>query len=829
MGLKTKMTAFALTACMVLTVLPSAASAEAAAAGKVTRINVQGERSAAYLVIRQEFAAKNQEVKLVYNAEEQTGDLLVDTQGSGYETTYGTEGYGISSDDGVITIKAAGTAGASYGLRDVLKQLESGGQIAEKEISKPFQDVRALFVDCARKYFDVAWFESIIREMAWNGMNTLYLSFSNDEGFRFLLDDMSVSFEDENGETKTYDHEFMKHLGDNPHTIEDSVFLAERNEGASDVAQSVLSYDSNQYLTQSDMVKILSYANAYGVKIIPEFNSPGHTGQLLWYFPEYRNVGKWGIATNPCYGLNLENQEAKNFASALIKKYIDFFYENGCTGFCVGGDEFEKGDSTNETIAAYVNGLAEYVESKGMTAYAWVDGQSVTSGLLKKSVVVNDWDSNGSAASDYQVVNFNSDYMYYVLKASGDWWLVNPKQVFETWNPLIFHGNSELEPGSKAAENVRGACMAIWCDDAAAKTTDTILTDMMTDIKAFGYRVWNYDPDAENTVTYEDFIAKATSAAAVDEADVLGVYDALKEISSLEKQLKEADKKVFDAQTAVTNAQGKLAEAEGRVTAAEQKVAVAVDAKGKLMAEAELCTAYAEANKLAAETALKKAEAAKKKAEAVAIEAKMIALDGNAQDAAAKRAESENLEKEAVREESTAQAKQSAQAELDKAVEAKKTELLNYKEPPKTETPAPVTTATVKKVNYKILDAGKKTAAVTGAANKKLKDAVISDTVRIDGVVYKVTQINSKAFKGLKDLKSVVIGKNVKKINKEAFAGCSKLSKINMKKAKGISTIGKKAFSKINSKAKVTVPAKKKAKYKNMLKEAGLPKKAGVK
>ena len=104
MGLKTKMTAFALTACMVLTVLPSAASAEAAAAGKVTRINVQGERSAAYLVIRQEFAAKNQEVKLVYNAEEQTGDLLVDTQGSGYETTYGTEGYGISSDDGVITI-----------------------------------------------------------------------------------------------------------------------------------------------------------------------------------------------------------------------------------------------------------------------------------------------------------------------------------------------------------------------------------------------------------------------------------------------------------------------------------------------------------------------------------------------------------------------------------------------------------------------------------------------------------------------------------------------------------------------------------------------------
>lgn len=824
MGLKTKMTAFALTACMVLTVLPSAASAEAAAAGKVTRINVQGERSAAYLVIRQEFAAKNQEVKLVYNAEEQTGDLLVDTQGSGYETTYGTEGYGISSDDGVITIKAAGTAGASYGLRDVLKQLESGGQIAEKEISKPFQDVRALFVDCARKYFDVAWFESIIREMAWNGMNTLYLSFSNDEGFRFLLDDMSVSFEDENGETKTYDHEFMKHLGDNPHTIEDSVFLAERNEGASDVAQSVLSYDSNQYLTQSDMVKILSYANAYGVKIIPEFNSPGHTGQLLWYFPEYRNVGKWGIATNPCYGLNLENQEAKNFASALIKKYIDFFYENGCTGFCVGGDEFEKGDSTNETIAAYVNGLAEYVESKGMTAYAWVDGQSVTSGLLKKSVVVNDWDSNGSAASDYQVVNFNSDYMYYVLKASGDWWLVNPKQVFETWNPLIFHGNSELEPGSKAAENVRGACMAVWCDDANAKEADVILRDMMTDLKAFGYRVWNYDPSAEQTVSYEDFIANAASAAALEESDVLGAVNAMKEILQLQEQLQEASRKASDAQTDAGQAQTKLTDAERRVTEAEQKTAAAKNPKEKLEAEAGLYTARAEANKLAAEAAKQNALAARLKAAALTIEARILTLDGNTQDAAAKNTEITSLETTASQEESAAREKQNAQAGLDQSAQAKRKELAAYKDPSQS-----ASTTTVKQIEYRILDANKKTAVVTGAANKNLKTATIRPAVSIGGVTYKVVRIQAKAFKGFKNLRKVTFGKNIKNIDREAFAECSKLSNINMKKAKGITSIGKKAFRKINAKAKVTVPAAKKAKYKNLLKKAGLPKKATVK
>ncbi len=712
MGLKTRISAAALSVCMVMTALPVVASAEEAAKG-TARINVQGERAAVYTVISREFAAKNQDVKLVYNADRQSGDILVDTQGNGYEAVYGAEGYGIAADNGTITVKAAGTAGAAYGLRDILKQFERGDEITEKEISVPAEEMRALFVDCARKYFSVEWFETIIREMAWNGMNTLYMSFSNDEGFRFLLDDMSVSFDDGSGNTVAYDQEFMNHLGDNPHTIQDSAFLAERNEGASNVAQGVKSYESSEYLTEEDMIKILSYAKAYGVNVIPEFNSPGHTGQILWYFPEYRNVGIWGINDNPCYALNLENPEAKNFTAALIKKYVDFFHENGCTDFCVGGDEFKANGSTNETIAEYVNGLVDYVESKGMTAYAWADGQSASSGLLKKSAVVNDWNSDGSAASNYQVVNFNSDYMYYVLKASGDWWLVKPKDVFEVWNPLLFHGNSALDPNSQAAANVRGACMAVWCDDANAKEADVILEDMMTDIKAFGYRVWNYDPAAEQTVSYEEFIENATSAAALKESDVLGTFDALKEIALLEVKLKDAAKSAAAAETDAAAAKARLTEAQGRVTAAEQKVSAAKDPKEKLTAEAELYTARAEENKAAAEAALKNAQAARLNAAAAAIESQMIGLDGNKQDADAKKAESESLEKEAKGQEGIAQTRQNAQAELDRAAEAKKAELANYT-PPALETPAPVTTATVKKVNYKILNAGKKTAAVTG-------------------------------------------------------------------------------------------------------------------
>lgn len=150
--------------------------------------------------------------------------------------------------------------------------------------------------------------------------------------------------------------------------------------------------------------------------------------------------------------------------------------------------------------------------------------------------------------------------------------------------------------------------------------------------------------------------------------------------------------------------------------------------------------------------------------------------------------------------------------------------------------PAPEVTKTDQTVRgnviYRILDEKKKTAAVIGAGGNKGKNVTsvtIAKTVNINGVTYKVVQIGKNAFKGCKKLKKVTIGSNIKKIGGSAFVNCGKLKTINMKKANGITSIGSKAFRKINANAKVTVPAKKFKKYSKMLKRAGLPKKAGIK
>ena len=83
------------------------------------------------------------------------------------------------------------------------------------------------------------------------------------------------------------------------------------------------------------------------------------------------------------------------------------------------------------------------------------------------------------------------------------------------------------------------------------------------------------------------------------------------------------------------------------------------------------------------------------------------------------------------------------------------------------------------KANYTIT--GKKTVRYEEAAlGHKKKSAKVPDTVTIDKKTYKVTSISSYAFVGYDKLTSVVIGKNVKMIGKQAFDGCSSLKTLTV-------------------------------------------------
>ena len=95
------------------------------------------------------------------------------------------------------------------------------------------------------------------------------------------------------------------------------------------------------------------------------------------------------------------------------------------------------------------------------------------------------------------------------------------------------------------------------------------------------------------------------------------------------------------------------------------------------------------------------------------------------------------------------------------------------------------------------------------------KTVTIPATVKIDGKSYKVTEISVNALKNKKNLKKVVIGKNIKTIGKSAFYGCKNLKTIIIK-GKALKKVKKNAIKNINSKAVIKAPKAKLGDYKKL-------------
>ena len=112
----------------------------------------------------------------------------------------------------------------------------------------------------------------------------------------------------------------------------------------------------------------------------------------------------------------------------------------------------------------------------------------------------------------------------------------------------------------------------------------------------------------------------------------------------------------------------------------------------------------------------------------------------------------------------------------------------------------------------------------------KQKKIVIPDQVTINGYTFQVTSIAGNAFKNNKNITTVIIGKNIKRIGKKAFYGCKSLRNITIKtKLLKKNTVGSKAFTiagcKTNKNFKFKVLKKKLKLYKKILRKKGLSKK----
>lgn len=106
---------------------------------------------------------------------------------------------------------------------------------------------------------------------------------------------------------------------------------------------------------------------------------------------------------------------------------------------------------------------------------------------------------------------------------------------------------------------------------------------------------------------------------------------------------------------------------------------------------------------------------------------------------------------------------------------------------------------------------------------------IVPDTVEVNGTTYKVTSIEKNAFGTGKKIKTIILGKNVKTIKKDAFAGCKTLRKIIVKTKKLTKkTVAKKAFRGVRKNVRIIVPEKKKQAYRKLFYQRGLNKKVKI-
>ncbi len=224
--------------------------------------------------------------------------------------------------------------------------------------------IRIFHLDCGRKYFSAGTEKAkgdilnIIDQLKANNYTHIELAIGND-GFRFLLDDMSVG------------------------------------KYTSDQVKSAIQAGNKTYahageLTETEMNTIIAYAQSNGIGVIPMIDVPGHCNALI------DAMGTLGISVNSTSTGNNSagvamrafkagNNSATTFTVELVKKYVDYFSQKGSAYFNIGADEcgYENFVDISDLVKYLLNPLAEYIVGKKMTPMIFNDGFRTENGAKK--------------------------------------------------------------------------------------------------------------------------------------------------------------------------------------------------------------------------------------------------------------------------------------------------------------------------------------------------------------------------------------------------------------------------------------------------------------
>ncbi|MFE1292015.1 glycoside hydrolase family 20 protein [Streptomyces sp. NPDC058751] len=380
----------------------------------------------------------------------------------------GPESYTLTVGNGRVTVTGPAEAGVFHGTRTLKQEVRGGGTAPEGVVrDRPAKPVRGFMLDTARKHFTAAWIEDRVRELGDLKYNQLGLHFSDDQGFRI--------------ESDTH-----------PEIV------------------------SRQHLTKDEVRRIVALAKSRHITVVPEIDSPGHLGAVIAAHPDLQLRNVSGVPVRGA--VDISKPAAAKIVDDLLDEYAGLFPG---TEWHLGGDEYQAltvadpaasfpqlvtaarkkygaGAGVTDLTTGWLNDRAEVVQGHGRTARAWNDGFFRSSDVpADGDLRVAYWTGKEIGArqpveylgAGREVVNYNDEYLYYVLGEPQTFVYPTGQRIYEQWTPLVVRGSTPVP--AKYDSRILGGSFAVWCDLSNSQTQDQVAAGIRMPLRALTQKLWD--------------------------------------------------------------------------------------------------------------------------------------------------------------------------------------------------------------------------------------------------------------------------------------------------------------------------------------------------
>jgi len=395
------------------------------------------------------------------------------------------ETYSIRVANGQVQLSAAAPLGALRGVETFLQLIQQNETVAGQQ-SKPgfsvpgvtIQDSprfgwRGLSLDVSRHFLPVADVERTLDGMAAVKLNVLHWHLSDDQGFRV--------------ESKKYPK-----------------------------LQQVAS--EGNYYTQNQIQEVIAHARSLGIRVVPEFDMPGHAAAILAAYPTLATgPGIQSVAHN--FGvltrlMDPTKESTYRFLDGLIAEMAKLFPDDY---FHIGGDEVEPTEwNQNVDIQAFMRqhgigdakGLQSYfsqrvvkiVISHGKRVAGW---DEILQPDLPKTVVIQSWRGQKSlwqAASQGYDVILSAGYYLDLMQPASEHYAIDPMRL-----PPASDGQADANEAvpppltPEQTKHILGGEAAMWEELAVPENLDAKLWPRLA---AIAERLWSSETVTDTDSMY---------------------------------------------------------------------------------------------------------------------------------------------------------------------------------------------------------------------------------------------------------------------------------------------------------------------------------------